>query len=276
MVWGQIGSGRIVTAVTRLRAHRHRGDVHLGIVIRERVEARVVAERPLAYELLPRIHVALEHELRLGRDLEVARNRLGEPDRLLAQEPGEQELVDRGRERRGGGVHRRRIAAQGDRHGHPLPPRRHLAPMRRPHLVPLPVHRQLVRADDLDAVHPHVAHARLRVACDDTRHREIGAAVLGPAHRDRELRQIDVPVPHDDLLGRRASADRFGWELRDLGELGKHGQLAQQGVGDLDVEERRDPPADLVEARDAQGERHALLGAEQVDCDRVARRPALE
>src|SRR2546427_11683489 len=89
------------------------------------------------------------------------------------------------------------------------------------------------------------------VARDDTRQRDVGAAVLGPADGDRELREIDVPVPHDDLLGRRAAADGLGWELGDLGELGEHGELAQQGVRDLDVEKRGDPPADAVEARNA-------------------------
>src|SRR5207253_6867074 len=63
--------------------------------------------------------------------------------RSLPQETREQELVDRGRERRRRRVDRGGIAAQRDRDRHPLAPRRHGAPVRRAHLVALPVHRQL-------------------------------------------------------------------------------------------------------------------------------------
>src|SRR2546430_13045410 len=46
-------------------------------------------------------------------------------------------------------------------------------------LVPLPVHRDLVPAGHLDAVHPHVPHAGLGIARDDARQGDVGPAVLG-------------------------------------------------------------------------------------------------
>src|SRR5207253_5596532 len=86
--------------------------------------------------------------------------------RSLPQETREQELVDRGRERRRRRVDRGGIAAQRDRDRHPLAPRRHGAPVRRAHLVALPVHRQLVRPEDLASVHPHVPDPGPRIPSD--------------------------------------------------------------------------------------------------------------
>jgi hypothetical protein len=48
--------------------------------------------------------------------------------------------------------------------------------------------------------------------------------------------------------------------------------ITEQAVRDPDVEERRDPLADLVQALDAQSQRHALFGAEQVHRHGIARR----
>ena len=66
-----------------------------GIQIGQRVEAGVIAERALDHQRLGRIDVALDHELRLGRHLEVAGHRLRQLHRLAPQEAGEEELVDR-------------------------------------------------------------------------------------------------------------------------------------------------------------------------------------
>src|SRR5205823_4215483 len=82
------------------------------------------------------------------------------------------------------------VAAQRDRHRHSLTALGHLAPVRRSHLVALPMHRQLVLADHLDAVHPDVADAALRIARDHTGEGDVWSAVLRPADRHRELRQV--------------------------------------------------------------------------------------
>jgi hypothetical protein len=54
----------------------------------------VVPERTFQDQLVARIDVALEDELRLSRHLEIAGDGFHEAHRLLAQEAGEQELVD--------------------------------------------------------------------------------------------------------------------------------------------------------------------------------------
>jgi hypothetical protein len=136
--------------------------------------------------------------------------------------------------------------------------------------VALPVHRDLVPADHLDAIHPHVADTGLRVARDDARQRDVGPAVFRPADRDRELRQIHVGPAEDGLLARRPPTDRLGGKLGHLGELGQHRKFAEQRVGHLEVHERRDPLADLVQAADAERQRHPPLRAEQVHGNGIA------
>ena len=124
----------------------------------------MVAERSLQHERLRGIDVSLEHDLRLGGHLEVAGDRLGQLHRLAAEEAGEEELVDRGRQRRRAGIDAGRIAAERDDDRHPLAFRGHLAPVRGADLVPLPVHGERVAAEHLDAVHADVADAARRIA----------------------------------------------------------------------------------------------------------------
>src|SRR5256886_6816074 len=75
---------------------------------------------------------------------------------LFRSETREQELVDRGRERRRRRVDRGGIAAPRDRDRHPLAPRRHGAPVRRAHLVALPVDRKSTR---LNSSHSQISYA---------------------------------------------------------------------------------------------------------------------
>ena len=245
-------------------AQRHGGDVHFGIVVRERVKAGVVAERPLEHQLVARVDVPFDDDLGFGGDFEVGRHGFGQPHRLPAQESGEQKLVDRRRQRRRSRVDAGRIAAQRDRDGHRLPALRHHAPVRGAHLVALPVHRQLVFAEDLDAVHPHIPDSRLRIPRNDSTERDVWPAVLGPADRRRELREVDVGVLEDRILARRSS-DRLGRELRHLREARQQREFAEQPLGNLEGEQLRNARAYLVEAVDAEGERHAPLRTEQVD-----------
>ena len=218
--------------------------------------------------------MALEHKLRFRGDLEVGSHGFDEPHGLPAQEPGEQVLVDRGGQRRRCGVDARGIAAQRDRHRHRLAPRRQLAPVGGAHLVALPVHRDLIAADRLDAIHPDVADARLRVTRDDARQRDVGTAVFGPADGNRELSQIHVRSPDHGLLTGGPPAAGLGGKLGDLGKLGEHRQLPEQRVGDFEIEEGRDALADFVQAADAERQGHAALGAEQVHRHGKTRRAA--
>ena len=136
MVVAYTGRLRIVSAVTCTRR----------IQIGEGVEPGVIAERPFRHQRLRGVDVPLDHELRFRRHLEIARHRLRQAHRRPPQKAREQELIDGGWQRRGRGVHRRRVGANGDAHGHRLPSLGHLAPVRRAHLVPLPVHREVARA----------------------------------------------------------------------------------------------------------------------------------
>src|SRR5207302_1664631 len=73
-----------------------------------------VAEWALVAELVPR-DPALEHDLGVGRYLEVDRLRLDELDRLAPEEAGEHQLVDVLRQRRGGRVGGHGVEPERDR-----------------------------------------------------------------------------------------------------------------------------------------------------------------
>src|SRR5207253_529929 len=82
-----------------------------------RVVARVVAEGALEAALAG-VHVALEHDLGLGRRLEVDRPARHHLDAPPAEPAREDNLVHARRQRRAGRVDQRGIAAEGDRDGH--------------------------------------------------------------------------------------------------------------------------------------------------------------
>ena len=157
---------------------RDRRDVEARERIDRRVVAGVIAERPLREELLARIDVALEHEVRVGRDLEVDRLAAHVLDRLAAQEPGEHPLVDAVGQRRGRGVGERRIAAERDRDLEPLAELLRAPEVTRARLVDLPVHRRRAAIDALHAVHADVARAGVGILRDDVGEREERAAVV--------------------------------------------------------------------------------------------------
>ena len=100
--------------VDRIAAHRHRGDVEDREGLGGGVEAGVVAEGPLVGEVVL-LDVALEHDLRVRRHLEVDGLRLDELDRLALEEPGQHQLVDVLRQRGARRVGRDRVEAERDR-----------------------------------------------------------------------------------------------------------------------------------------------------------------
>jgi len=124
-----------------------------------RREPGVIAEGPFEHQILARVDVPFDHDLRFGGDLEVGGHSLGQPYRLAAQKSREQILVDRRRQGRRRRIDGCGVAAQCDRDRHRLAALRHRAPMRRADFVPLPVHRQLVLAEHLHAIHPHIPHS---------------------------------------------------------------------------------------------------------------------
>ena len=87
--------------VDRVALHRHALDVQHRERLDRRVEAGVVAERPLG-QPLARLDVALQHDLRVRRHLQRHGQAVDHLDPLAAQEAGEQVLVDVARQRRAG------------------------------------------------------------------------------------------------------------------------------------------------------------------------------
>jgi hypothetical protein len=100
---------------------RDGGDVDLRVVVRERVETGVVAEGPFENQRFRRIDVTLENDL-ASEAPQVAGDRLREVHRLSPQKSGEQELVDRGRQRRRRRIDAGRVAPEGDDDRHALAP----------------------------------------------------------------------------------------------------------------------------------------------------------
>ena len=253
--------------VDRLLAHRHRGDVHLRIQIGFGVEPRVIAERPFDDERIGRIDVAFDHELRVSGHFKIVGDRLGQPHRILAQEAGEEKLVDVGRERRAGGIHAGRITADDDADRHFLAALRHLPHMLRTGFMPLPVHRNGALVDLLHAIHADVANTTRRILADDGGHGEIRAAILGPAMEDRDLVEIDLVTAPHNLLTRRRPALHARRELGDLQQAGQQRQLPKEPIGHLEVHELRNPRTDGIEVIHPQRHGHPPHGTEQVDGD---------
>ncbi len=263
-------------AVDGVSPHRHRGHVHLRVEIGQRVKARVIAERPLGDERLARVDVPLDHELRLGRHLEIAGQRLRQLHRLPSQESGEDEFVDRRRERGRRGVHRRGVGADRDHDRHRLTALCHLPPVRGAYLVALPVHRQRPRPEKLHAIHADVPNAALWILRDDHRQRDVRPAVLRPALDDRELPQVHlVPAP-DDLLRRRRPSFHARRELGHLEQPRQHAELGDESLRHLHLQQLGDAVADLVEPFDAERHRHPPHRPEEIDCHRERRAGAVE
>ena len=233
--------------VHRVAARRHGRDVYRRIQIGLRVEAGVVAEWPLGDQRFSRIDVPFDHELRLGGHFEVARHGARERDRRAAEESGEEELIHGRRQRRGRGVDRRRVRADRDAHGHRLTPVRHGAPMRRPHFVALPVHRQGARPEDLHAVHPNVADAPHRIARDHHWQRDVRAAIARPAGQDRQAPEVHVLAARHDLLRRGTWPAHPRWKLGHLEQPREERELGHQPIRHFELHQLGNPPADRVE-----------------------------
>ncbi len=223
-------------AIHRVLAHGHRSDMHARIEIRLGVVARVVAERSLHDELLGGVDVALDHDLRIRRYLEIAGHRLRELHRRLPQEPREDVLVDVRRQRSTRRIHRRGIGADDDAHRHLFAALRHLGEVRRPRLVALPMHRDVLLPHLLHAIHPDIANAACGILRHHGRHREEGTAVFRPSGEHREPVEIDVVALPDDFLARRRSRGHARRELRHLKQAREQLQLAEEALRHLEVE----------------------------------------
>ena len=160
------------------------------------VDAGVIAERPFGAQVGV-VDVAFEHELGARRNLEVDRSRLDQFDRLAAQEPGERELIEHRRQRRGCGVGQHRIAADRDGNRNLLAPR---IGVRAPLFVTLPVHAGLAFVVDLHAIHADVGTSGARIVGDHERQRDERSAVERPGGEHGKFAQIGFA--HHDVLAR--------------------------------------------------------------------------
>ena len=167
--------------VDRVTSHGKRRDVEYRIVVGQGIEPGVVSEGTLAYKGFSRVHVSLQHEIGLGRDLQVNRDTLYQVNRPASQKSGEDELVDGRGQGRGRAVNRGWIAAQCDRNFQPFSAAPGQFEMPCAHLVTLPVHPGGISAVDLHPVHTCVSHAGFRIPGDDQGQGNIGATVLRPA-----------------------------------------------------------------------------------------------
>ena len=120
---------------------RDAGEVKDRIIVVERIEARMIAERPFAAQFA-QFDVAFEHDLGLCGHLDVDGFALHHLDRLRAKEAGDHHLIEIGRQGQNRRVHRRRIRADRDRDLHALggPCGTQAAIMFRSLFMSLPVH----------------------------------------------------------------------------------------------------------------------------------------
>ena len=96
---------------------RDAGDVENGIEIFERVEAGVIAEGAFGAEFVE-VDVAFEDDFGVGGDFQVDGFAFDQFDRLLAEEAGDEVLLDVGRRGNDGGEGESGIGADGDRNFH--------------------------------------------------------------------------------------------------------------------------------------------------------------
>ena len=242
--------------------------------VRRRVEAGMVAKRPFQ-PVLVGIDVAFDHDLGVGRGLDVLRDALDERHRLAAQPPGQQVLVDVGRQRGGPAPRLGRVAAQGDRaRDTVLLDGARLALVLRAAFVALPVHAQRAAVVFLQAVHAHVARPRDRIARDDLRQGDVRAAVLRPAGGDRQ--QVQRGIVGDDhlLAGRFALADAARSQAnaaQRAQEIDPAPGHAAQILRQPEIDQLAQIAAQVFELVDAQRQRHPPRRAVGVDQHRHGR-----
>ena len=252
--------------VYRIPPPREGRDVEKRITVFERIEPRMVAEGAFDGFLLRRVDITLDHEVAVGRDINIVGDALHEFHGTAAQEPGQQVFVHVVGHRRRRGISIGRIAAQRHRHGHPPPRAFPGIVMPGPRLVDMPVHARRMVVEDLHAVHADVAHARLGI--DRVHHRQgyETPAVGRPALQDRKRRERRLSTRLHDLLAfapprhrTRKPAGHPG-QQRQRPQLVRERRARRHGLPQQSV----DPFREFAERPDAQRQRHAACGTEHV------------
>src|SRR6202050_1772440 len=205
----------------------------------EGVKAGLVAEGAFGAHLAD-FDIAFEDDFGVGGDFEVNCFAGDQVNRVFAQEAGEHELVQIGRNgenacERGGGV-----GADGYSYFESAFGifRAAAAVMIGAVFLSLPVHASGTGVVNLHAVAADVAFTVFRILGDDHGPGDVATAVLRPAFEDRESVERGVVGEHSSLAG--SIADGFREEGADLGKLGEHLYLFEQALRGLQVEEGTD------------------------------------
>ena len=209
---------------------RDAGDVKHRVLVFERVEAGVIAERAFAAQLA-QFHVAFEHDLGIGRHFQIAGLALHHLDGAAAQEAGDHHLVEVRRQRQN-----RRDTWWPDRRR--SPPRRPCASLApgahaggsapRPACASASACRWCARrrpACDTAAV----ALAGVGILREHHRQRDEAAAVLRPAVQDRDSRAARSRSRRITSLHGPPETD-LRKERAHLGQLRQHFELADQAL----------------------------------------------
>jgi len=243
-----------------------RRDAEDGEIVRRRVEAGVIAERPFETPLA-QVYIALDDDLSVGRGLNVLGDALDEGHRLAAQPARQQVLVNAGRQRGRSAPRLRRVAAEGDGAGNALllVGTRFALVIGAP-LVPLPVHAQRAPVELLQAVHAHIARAGHRIAGDDLRQGDVRPTVVRPAGKDRQ--QIERRILGDDHFLARRAADAARPQA-DAAQRGQHLAPAldqrAHALRQARIDQLAQPATQVFEIVHAQGQGHAPRRAEGID-----------
>ncbi len=285
----------------RVLAVRDRGQVEDRILVGHGVEAGVVAEGTFGAEFAD-LDVALQHVLGMRGYLQIHSLALHQFQRRLAQEAGNQVLLNLRRRGYDGAEGRRGIRADGDcnlhalaanflqrypgqaggrgRHGRASAGHSHQIDLvrvchgRGTHAVtqmlcrvflPLPMHAGRTLVVHLHAIHTHVALAGFRVTRDHQRQRDVVPAISRPCFQNRQAEQVDItPTLNHFLAGRGAAIDHL-WKVRsNFRQHGQHLQLVQQPGGHLRLQQRLDPAGDVVQRIRFQRHAHTAFAAKLV------------
>ena len=132
----------------------------------------------------------------------------------------------------------------------------------------VPVHAGGLFVKDLHPVHADISLSGGQTFGDDERQGDEPAGILGPAVKDRQVKEIDVVALENNLLaGRNLDAGFSGKEPR-YGKSGRqHSQHVPQILGRRHLNDFPDPVPEVFQVFDPKGQTDPLLAAEQIGGD---------
>src|SRR6266850_2049267 len=231
----------------------------------QRIEARVIAEGTLGSHLV-QIDVALQHDFRIGRHLQIIRLAGYHLHRLAPQKTRKHHFVQIRRDRQHAGKRRRRIST--NRHCNGDTPLRVCGPcpskMLRAMFLSLPVHSGRPLVVDLHPVHPHVALPRFWILGEYEWKRDKASAVLRPAFQNWKIEKIDVASLLNDFLA--GPGFYAPWEERpQFRQLGKHLDFVKEPLRRFHFQESLNALSDFVELFHLKRQGHSPHTAKSVD-----------